>query len=1192
MKKRNYLYTFFAIAMVLLMAIVLIPANTYAEAIENKGVHAEKKIEVKEDGTYVIDLEAWATGKVTTTVSVKPCDLVLVLDASSSMGMTGANYLMEDKSVRIQALVDAVNAFLATVADKNKENAAAGADLSKVAIVLFSDSSNTGKLYDFTEITEANLKSNSVYATYSGTTYSTTGYGTSGKGFALHNYTWTDKGLSQADTLLETLMNSKDPDGNPTYDKEARNRVVVMFTDGYPNHSGGVDNFDVAAARDVVTNASTIKTSRQASLFSIAVLGSVAQPELNPTSTSQQTYGGESQMRVNQMLHAASSNYPQASVSSTWNVNWGSGGNYQGGYYKSAKTADDLKNIFKDIAESSASTETPLTAESVMKDIVASSFTLPEGADVNTIDVSIVPWDSTNHTWSKTTKYTIDGWKTACKSYGAESTETVAVSISEDGKTIDITGFDYGTHFLATSDPTQDINNINKNSAKVVVSFPIQARPSAITGSSVATNGEDSGLYIDGNATDPLIRFPQPEVTFTPVTYVVDYVTSDTSHDTKASTVKLDYSKVLNNVQMLDDPSDDYLIGEEAVDFEYSIYKGKYGTISFGDDELDVQRRYVRYAPTTMNWDGYDRIFVKGESSSDSNLDVWAMLCVIPANSVFYEDTYITQTKTVTYNNQTVEIKYTGIGYDASWETVGTEGKNQTQHAGDEMGWVDGLADDSNYANDMAHKSETAKAKATFTFTGTGVDIYSRTNGSTGTINVKLQGVNPETGKKITKLQNLDTKAAAGDFFATPVCTFTDLAYGEYTVTITVTTAGQSEDRMTFYLDGVRVYNPIQPLESEENVQKMYTDKHLGAVFTEVRSMLLNDPEKNTASALYIDEYYISETVPDVAAIRDAAAALSEAQKDRDKYVEEHITVAKNKISEEEYALAIADSDKTNAANIYDVAQAAYDKDPTQENLEALNKAKQKKEDAEKAYDEALAHYNEVMPGLQNDLNDAINGRAEKDAAVEAARLAYENASEGTLDVAYNNGTIAQYTKDGPKHEVLLSKGQKVALSVESGKTYYVGLKSLNGNKVTAKIGDQTVELSHSVDLYYEVTPVKNTIVIENPGDNILSVTKLRASGTGNTKSGLRIASTEETMEVVSNLAKMAVTGYTGDILDVEEDAEEPAIQEGTETMLDESDIAIDNPEAEKETDTVQTDSSAAGNWVKLLSSFSKFFKR
>ena len=863
-----------------------------------------------------------------------------------------------------------------------------------------------------------------------------------------------------------------------------------------------------------------------------------------------------------------------------------------------------------------------------MKDIVSSSFTLPEGASADNINVTIIPWDSTTHNWSETTKYTIEEWKTqtAAGNYEAKAQENVAVSISEDGKTVDITGFDYSTHFQAASTAEDDHDGANKQTAKIVVSFPIQARPSAVTGGSVATNGEASGIYLNADDKEAIINFPVPEVKFTPVTYVVDYVTSDTSHDTKASTIKLDYSGVLKNVQMLDDPSDDVLIGEKTSDFIYTIYKGKYGTISFGDDKTDVQRRYVRYAPTTMNWDGYDRIFVKGESASESDLDVWAMLCVVPANSVFYEDTYITQTKTVTYNEQQVTIEYTGIGYTGSWETVGTEGKNQTQHADKDgdgnpipQGWIEGLNDDSDFANDMAHTSSTAKAKASFTFTGTGVDIYSRTNGSTGTISVALKSLaeDNESGKKVTKSRIIDNKAAAGDFYAVPVCTFTDLPYGKYTATITVTTGGKAEGRMTFYLDGVRVYNPIKPLEGEENIIAMYGEKNLGAVFTEVRSLLGTDA---TAAALYIDEHTTSEVVSDLDAIEAAAKALAEAQEAYDTYVEENVTPAKNAISTAEYTLQAAKDEVTNTKNIYDVAKKAYDdavaagaSAETIADLEAkMNEAKANWDDAAADAVTAQATYDAEIPGLEAALATAIAGKDTYVAAIEAAREAYDEANEA-VEVSYNTENVVEdYKKDGPNSELYLSKNQQVAINVESGKYYFIGLRSLNGDEVTCTINGAEKKLSHTVDLYYEATPAEGdtVIVIKNTGDAILSITKLRTTGAGNVTNGVTIASTEKTLSFVKSLASRPVAAYTGEILTEEEATveeavvENPAVETETEVTLEESDITIENAEPVAENGNVETGiaetepeptpavNSFTNILSRLMSSFSRFFRR
>lgn len=1321
MKKKLW-YTLLTVVLIVVLAGALAVG---ALADDDVGMDVFKQVNVLEDGTYTVDLEAFATGTVSFSEKNVPVDLILVLDVSGSMEDTIYEYKYNPRSsqaysysgygnntyyylyngnyypvtrertgyssssyrynlhftvgsttyylsgtgvtttnpnvsgqnttiwtgvlytrqqtgsqTKIAALRSAVNGFIDVVAEKNQEvlnkNAdAPDSDLSRVSIVKFAGTSRNGTNYQ-------NYKSNIGNETYRSGQYTynytqvvkdltvvkqaelTTGTNWHGtvNGLSEGGATSADYGMGYANAVYNEHKN----------DYADRQTVIVMFTDGEPNHS---NNFDNTVAKDTVNTSRDLK-AEGVKVFSVAILQG-ADPKDDPGSTN-----------VNKYLHAVSSNYKTASATvsnNSFNVTFGDRAMKEDGvtkedYYFTASSSSELSKIFTAIAQSSASSTSQVGAQSVMKDIVSSSFTLPEGANVNDITVTIVPWDSETHDWSTSVSYTTAQWKTECMNYlrpedvqGHEQ-ENIKVDIKDGGSTIDITGFNYAKHFKATKTVEEDHDGANMQTAKLVVSFPMQARPSAVTGGSVATNGENSGIYLTADSETALIKFDVPHVVFQPVTYVVDYVTSDTSTDTKASTIKLDYSSVLKNVERLDEPNDpfDVLIGELAVDFNYTIYKGKYGTISFGDDATDVQRRYVRYAPTTMNWNDYDRIFVMGESATEDDKDVWAMLCVLPANSVFYEDTYITQTKKVTYNDEEVTIKYTGINYyeqdgtnsyapnedetkwelidDSVWSEVGTEGKNQTYHAGDDMGWITGLADDSTYANDMAHKVSTSKAKATFTFSGTGVDIYSRTNGTTGTVmvSIKSPAEDNESNKKVSKTKIVDTKAAAGDFFAIPVCTFTDLPYGKYTVTITVTTGGQAEGRMTFYLDGVRVYNPIKPLEGDGNVAQMYGAKNMGAVFTEVRSLLGTGAE---ATALYIDEHTVSETVTDLDAIEAAAKALAKAQDDRDAYVENTITPAKNAISAEEYAKSSAESALTSATNVYNAAKDAYDAavaaGASAEDIAALeatmNAKKGEMDDAQAEYNAAVEHYDANIGTLQSTLDTAIANKAPYDKAVDDARDAYDDANDG-VTLEWTTNDVALYNKEGPKSEVLLDAGEQVAINVESGKYYYIGLRSLNGDEVTVLINGTEKKLSHSTDLYYECTPTSGTIVIENNSaktgdgnDMILSVTKLRATGTGNTTSGAKLASTEETLAYVRSLATASVTGYTGEVLTDDETGgettgTEPADETVTETTLGEGDIEIENPDPEPEPEAEAEEESASQSaWSRFISSFFGFFR-
>jgi len=1291
-------------AFVLLAMLPLgVQAENHGGDKESNGMHAGKHIRVEEDGTYTIDLDAYATGSASFITKSVPADIILVLDVSGSMdeNMTSYTYTARDSQsysysnygynsyyykdgdsyyevvrtrdrsgtwgtgprwynlyytknntryylngtettttrpentsenspiwtgvlytrtsstqTKLAALKTAVNGFIDEVAEKNKEAAAVEGstanDLSRISIVKFSGDRAENNYSNYKEGNTAyydnyydqNIEYTQVVKDLGVVTEGTnaTSWKNTVNGLKARGMTRADYGMGYANAIITKHNN----DHNYTDDEadDYRSRVVVMFTDGLPTSS---DGFEASVANSAISTSKTLK-GKNVSVYSVAVHQD-AHPEQDPGT-----------QNFNQYLHGVSSNYPNAQAYN----NLGTRG--EGNYYFAAKNASDLEAIFRQIGKESGSPATTVGSEAVMKDIIANSFTLPEGADENDIHVKVVRWNSTTHKWGSGDGYefTIDQWKTACLNYGAEAAENISVSISEDGKTVDITGFDYSKHYKATNteqdnDTYDKVGGVNKNTAKIVVSFPIQARPSAITGSTVATNGPESGIYVDG---EPIINFDVPEVEYTPVTYVVDYVTSDTSIDTKASSIKLDYDGVLDDVQMLDDPSDDVLKGKKAEDFGYTIYRGKYGTISFGDDAVDVQRRYVRYAPTTMNWNGYDRIFVKGGSATNSDLDVWAMLCVIPANSVFYEDTYITQTKSVEYAGQTVDIEYTGIAYQKDkdgntvWNTVGMEGKNTTQHADKDaqgnpipQGWIDGLADDSDFANDMAHTSSTAKAKATFTFSGTGVDIYSRTNGSTGTILVTLKSAatDNESGKKVTKSKIIDNKAAAGDFYAVPVCTFTDLPYGKYTATITVTAGGQSEGRMTFYLDGVRVYNPIKPLEDEENIVEMYGEKNLGAVFTEVRSLLGNGVE---AAALYIDEQTVETEVSDLDAIEAAAQALSAAQAAYDEYVEKNVTPAKNEISAAEYALQSAKDKVESTKNIYDAAKAAYDDAVAAgesaaviaELETAMNKAEANYNTAVAGAEDAQTKYDDEIGGLKAALEAAINGKATYEDAIEAAREAYDEANEAVV-VSYNTENVVEdYDKDGPNSELYLSKNQQVAINVESGKYYFIGLRSLNGGDVTCTINGANKALSHTVDLYYEATPADGgkVIVIKNTGDAILAITKLRTTGKDNTTNGVVKASTKKTMAYVKSLASQDPTDYTGEVLTEEEvnvnevTTEDVAV---TEETISESDITIQNPDpVAAESTEVQTSKEETGKTnsflAGLMSSFSRFFRR
>ena len=105
-------------------------------------------------------------------------------------------------------------------------------------------------------------------------------------------------------------------------------KVVIMFTDGEPNHS---NNFDSTVANDAITSAKTLKDAG-ALVYSIGVV-SGADPE-------------DTSRNINAYLHGISSNYPAA----TGYQSLGDRAE-NSNYYKAATNSEELNNIFQEISQ-------------------------------------------------------------------------------------------------------------------------------------------------------------------------------------------------------------------------------------------------------------------------------------------------------------------------------------------------------------------------------------------------------------------------------------------------------------------------------------------------------------------------------------------------------------------------------------------------------------------------------------------------------------------------------------------------------------------------------------------------------------------------------------------------------------------------------------------------------------------------
>jgi pilin isopeptide linkage protein len=282
-------------------------------------IWTDKTVQAIDDGKsdFLTTLSAMSSTSDTTSLVSKPLDIVMVLDASGSMDdpMGG-----EDSPKRIDALKNAANHFIDTIAEQNKNVK----DVSKqhqVAIVKFAGE-KTDKI------------GNDTYR----------------DGRHSYNYSQTMQKLMACSgdgaKSLKKTINSIDPAGATRADngmalaegitskREDAQKIVVFFTDGTPTD---FRDFSSTVADNAIAAAKGMK-DKGATVYTIGIFDG-ADPSTDPTSykTSDE----------NKFMHAMSSNYPKATSYTSGKL----GDRVAGAtYYKSAANAAELDQVFADIS--------------------------------------------------------------------------------------------------------------------------------------------------------------------------------------------------------------------------------------------------------------------------------------------------------------------------------------------------------------------------------------------------------------------------------------------------------------------------------------------------------------------------------------------------------------------------------------------------------------------------------------------------------------------------------------------------------------------------------------------------------------------------------------------------------------------------------------------------------------------------
>lgn len=260
----------------------------------------------------------------------------------------------------------------------------------------------------------------------------------------------------------------------------------------------------------------------------------------------------------------------------------------------------------------------------------------------------------------------------------------------------------------------------------------------------------------------------------------------------------------------------------------------KYGTVVLTPDGYNSSLVYTRTDDKAIN-DAETIVLDVTYKMGSSNITLQKTLTIIPATSVYYEDSFASFTDG------------TGKASGATWTTDkdSTAAKATTTQALSALGSKDVYGHDTAYADSTKLSMGSARKvtvnanmvngwtdgsawpTATFTFKGTGFDVISLTDNNSGEIFVDVYADKEATGTPVKQLtvnnyygykqdENgkwvVDTESSNA-LYQIPVMKVSGLDYGEYTAVIRVAYSKffdtAKKNQYSFWLDAIRVYDPM-----------------------------------------------------------------------------------------------------------------------------------------------------------------------------------------------------------------------------------------------------------------------------------------------------------------------------------------------------------------------------------------------
>ena len=525
-------------------------------------------------------LEQYVSGSVTPGTTT-PIDAVLVLDVSGSMdegfGEGDAAYVEEynpEKNSnytyyikdangsytgvswcsKCKEFTDGCTWFFGHVAGKKYTPMTSAEDIASDHVQFFSSNTKITALKSAVNsfidvIAEDNPTSKIAIVKFAGDKKDTVGNDTYKEGRYTYNYTQIVQNLTEANTdgaaSLKAAVNALTASGATAADyglekaidvfgaagqvPKDRNRVVIMFTDGEPNHDNG---FDGRVAKAAIDKAKTLKNeSYGASVYTIGIFDGASVGESLPANNDNG--------RTNRYMHLVSSNYPEASSMKDTGT-----GDVTKGFYKVASDANSLGSVFTQLGEAIGKPSIDLGSTAVLTDNIASNFIAP--ANVADVKVYTADYDGNSKTFGD--------W------------EDFPGDVKISGNAVTVTGFNYSANYVSETQHPGTDNDFGK---KLIVEFKITVDRTKTYGGTQPANA-GANITLDG---ETIASVGNPQVPVSIVNGFSASYTNSKTYDGNGFTIKDEFEAMLKKDNIADGEKNDY------VNITYTVIDEKGGIV-------------------------------------------------------------------------------------------------------------------------------------------------------------------------------------------------------------------------------------------------------------------------------------------------------------------------------------------------------------------------------------------------------------------------------------------------------------------------------------------------------------------------------------------------------------------------------------------------------------------------------------